>query len=45
VNLLESHRGPDQDYRQEFYSGLKREREHEHDSQVYKAHLSVADRS
>jgi hypothetical protein len=43
-DLLESHRGRDQDPRQEFYSGLKRERELEHDSQVYKAYLSVADR-
>jgi hypothetical protein len=43
-DLLESHRGRDQDPRQEFYSGLKRERELEHDSQVDKAYLSVADR-
>jgi hypothetical protein len=43
-DLLESHRGRDQDPRQEFYSGLKRERELEHDSQVYQAYLSVADR-
>src|SRR3954463_6070976 len=43
-DLLDSHRGRDQDPRQEFYSGLKRERELEHDSQVYKAYLSVADR-
>jgi hypothetical protein len=43
-DLLESHRGREQDRRQEFYSGLKRERELEHDSQVYKAYLSVADR-
>ena len=43
-DLLESHRGRDQDPRQEFYSGLKRERELEHDSQVYQAYLSIADR-
>ena len=43
-DLLESHRGRDQDPRQEFYSGLKRERELEHDAQVYDAYLSVADR-
>jgi len=36
-DLLESHRGRDHDPRQEFYSGLKRERELEHDSQVYQA--------
>ena len=30
--------------RQEFYSGLKRERELEHDAQVYRAYLSVAER-
>jgi hypothetical protein len=40
--LLDSHRGRDQDPRQEFYSGLKRELEH--DAQVYAAYLSVADR-
>jgi hypothetical protein len=43
-DLLESHRGRDQDPRQEFYAGLKRERELEHDSQVYAAYLSVAER-
>jgi len=41
---LESHRGRDQDARQEFYAGLKRERELEHDAQVYEAYLSVAER-
>jgi DNA-binding MarR family transcriptional regulator len=43
-DLLESHRGHDHDPRQEFYSGLKRERELEHDAQVYQAYLSVAER-
>ena len=43
-DLLESHRGRDQDPRQEFYAGLKRERELEHDAQVYEAYLSVAER-
>lgn len=43
-DLLESHRGRDQEPRQEFYSGLKRERELEHDAQVYAAYLSVAER-
>ena len=43
-DLLESHRGRDHDPRQEFYSGLKRERELEHDSQVYQAYLSIAER-
>lgn len=43
-DLLESHRGRDQDPRQEFYAGLKRERELEHDSQVYQAYLSIAER-
>jgi DNA-binding MarR family transcriptional regulator len=43
-DLLESHRGRDQDARQEFYAGLKRERELEHDAQVYAAYLSAAER-
>jgi len=43
-SLLESHRDRDHDPRQAFYSGLKRERELEHDSQVYQAYLSVAER-
>jgi hypothetical protein len=43
-DVLESHRGRDQDPRQEFYSGLKRERELEHDAQVYQAYLSIAER-
>jgi hypothetical protein len=43
-DLLETHRLRDQDPRQEFYSGLKRERELEHDAQIYEAYLSAADR-
>jgi DNA-binding PadR family transcriptional regulator len=43
-DVLESHRGRDQDPRQEFYSGLKREPELAHDSQVYQACLSIAER-
>jgi DNA-binding MarR family transcriptional regulator len=43
-DLLEHHRDRDADARQEFYAGLKRERELEHDAQVYEAYLSVADR-
>jgi hypothetical protein len=51
-DLLESHRarevdgdrGRDQEPRQEFYAGLKRERELEHDAQIYEAYLSVAER-
>jgi hypothetical protein len=43
-DLLEAHRERDQDPHQEFYSGLKRERELEHDAQIYEAYLSVADR-
>jgi len=43
-DLLEAHRDRDQDPRQEFYAGLKRERELEHDAQIYEAYLSVADR-
>jgi len=42
--LLESHRDRDYDPRQAFYAGLKRERELEHDAQVYRAYLSVAER-
>ena len=36
--LLERHRGPDQEHHQTFYAGLKREREVEHDLQVYRAY-------
>jgi len=43
-DLLESHRDRDYNPRQEFYAGLKRERELEHDAQVYRAYLSVAER-
>ena len=43
-DLLEHHRDHDADARQEFYAGVKRERELEHDAQVYAAYLSVADR-
>jgi hypothetical protein len=43
-DVLESNRDRHQDGRQEFYAGLKREREAEHDAQIYEAYLSVADR-
>jgi DNA-binding MarR family transcriptional regulator len=43
-DLLESHRDRDQEPRQAFYSGLKREREVEHDSQVYRAYEREAER-
>ena len=43
-DLLESNRDRGHDPRQEFYAGLKRERELEHDAQVYDAYLSVAER-
>jgi DNA-binding MarR family transcriptional regulator len=43
-DLLESHRDRGYHPRQEFYSGLKRERELEHDAQVYQAYLSIAER-
>jgi hypothetical protein len=43
-DLLEHHRDRDADTRQEFYAGLKRARELEHDAQVYDAYLSVAER-
>jgi len=41
-DLLDTHR--DHGHRQEFYSGLKREREVEHDSQVFRAYLRQAER-
>jgi len=41
-DLLESNRARDHDPRQEFYAGLKRERELEHDAQVYDAYLNVS---
>ncbi|HSL20481.1 MAG TPA: hypothetical protein VK886_03035 [Vicinamibacterales bacterium] len=37
-NLLESHRDRDQDHHQTFYAGLARERELEHDLQLYRAY-------
>ena len=43
-DLLESHRDRGHDHPQTFYAGLKRERELEHDSQIYAAYLSVAER-
>src|SRR2546427_11900992 len=43
-DLLEHHRNRSGDGRQEFYAGLKRERELEHDSQVFEAYLDVAER-
>jgi hypothetical protein len=36
--LLESHRDRDHDHQQTFYSGLVREREMEHDVQIYRAY-------
>jgi hypothetical protein len=42
--LLEHHRGSDQNSRQTYYAGLKRSRELEHDSQVFDAYLDAADR-
>ena len=43
-DLLESHRDRGHEPRQEFYSGLKRERELEHDSQIYRAYEREAER-
>jgi hypothetical protein len=40
----EHHRDGRQDHRQEFYAGLKKPREVEHDSQVYRAYLLEAGR-
>lgn len=42
--LLQRHRGHDQNDRHTFYAGLTRSRELEHDSQVYDAYLHVAGR-
>jgi hypothetical protein len=42
--LLESHRDRDQDHQQTFYADLKRERELEHDAQVYRAYEREAER-
>jgi len=41
--LLERHRDRDQGNRQTFWDGLKREREREHDLQVYRAYESAAE--
>jgi hypothetical protein len=43
-DLLDAHRDRDQEPRQAFYAGLKRERELEHDSQVFGAYLREAER-
>ncbi len=43
-SLLESHRDRDQEGRQTFYAGVKRERELEHDVQVYRAFEREAQR-
>jgi hypothetical protein len=43
-SLLESHRDRDQEGRQTFYAGIKRERELEHDVQVYRAFEREAER-
>ncbi len=43
-SLLEHHRGRDQGDRQTFWDGLKREREREHDLQVYRAYECEARR-
>jgi hypothetical protein len=43
-NLLEGHRDRDRDGSQTFYAGLKRERELEHDVQVYRAFEREAER-
>jgi hypothetical protein len=43
-DLLEANRDRDHSHRQEFYAGLKRERELEHDAQVFGAYLREAER-
>ena len=43
-SLLEHHRNPDQGNRQTFWHGLAREREREHDLQVYRAYERAAER-
>jgi DNA-binding MarR family transcriptional regulator len=43
-DLLEDHRNRSSGGHQEFYAGLRRERELEHDAQVFEAYLSVAER-
>jgi hypothetical protein len=42
--LLDGHRDRDQGHRQTFYAGLKREREVEHDTHVYRAYIREAER-
>ncbi len=42
--LLERHRDPDADHRQQFYSGADRPRERSHDAQFYRAYLEAAER-
>jgi DNA-binding MarR family transcriptional regulator len=42
--LLERHRDPDADDRQQFYSGPDRPRERSHDAQFYRAYLEAAER-
>lgn len=43
-DLLEANRDRDRDTGQAFYAGLKRERELEHDAQIYRAYLREAER-
>ena len=43
-SLLESHRDVDRDHQQTFYAGLGRERELEHDLQVYRAYEQAEER-
>lgn len=43
-HLLEIHRDRDHGHHQTFYAGLKRERELEHDAQVFRAYLREAER-
>jgi DNA-binding MarR family transcriptional regulator len=43
-DLLESHRDHDREPRQAFYAGLKRERELEHDSHIYRAYERALER-
>jgi DNA-binding MarR family transcriptional regulator len=42
--LLEARRRPGEDAAQAFYAGLRKPRELEHDTQVYRAYLEAADR-
>jgi predicted nucleic acid-binding protein len=43
-SLLERHRDRDQEHGQTFYAGLKREREVDHDLQVYRAYERAEER-